>query len=545
MAADQKTQKYDRQLRLWQGHGQSALENASVCLIGSSAVGTEILKNLVLPGIGRFTVVDAAKVALQDTTNNFFVTGESVGRPRAKVVTELLSELNEDADGHFVEEDLESLLQHNATFFHQFTVVLVTGLVKEEHLLALADVCWNAPRNVPLFVIKMAGFASQVSLYIREHTVVEAHPDNAKDLRLDAPWAELVAHVDAMPAFQDMDTLTYTHVPYVCILLRCLKLWQDEQGKALPATSEEKRSFRELVSSGVRHDVQDSENWDEAVANAYAVYSPSGRPSSDLQAVFDDAKCTESLSPNADLDNFWIIARAVKRFVESEGQGNCPLSGKLPDMKADTQGYIALQTIYRQRAKADAAAVKAHVASILSQLARPADSIAEAEIDAFCNNSRFVRVIRTRSLQEEQAASRADLAYCLQDPDDLFVLHVLFRAQDAFYSEHKRMPDCFSSASTTGEHPDDVDTDVPALKSCVRQVLQQMDLAAAASTASAVDDWVQEFTRASSAELHNIAALIGGITAQEVIKIITRQYTPMCSTMLFNGIKSTSTVLKL
>jgi amyloid beta precursor protein binding protein 1 len=42
--------KYDRQLRLWSSNGQAALENARLCLINASATGTEILKNLVLPG---------------------------------------------------------------------------------------------------------------------------------------------------------------------------------------------------------------------------------------------------------------------------------------------------------------------------------------------------------------------------------------------------------------------------------------------------------------------------------------------------------------
>src|SRR5579862_2105628 len=43
--------KYDRQLRLWSANGQSALESSHLLLINASATGTEILKNLVLPGL--------------------------------------------------------------------------------------------------------------------------------------------------------------------------------------------------------------------------------------------------------------------------------------------------------------------------------------------------------------------------------------------------------------------------------------------------------------------------------------------------------------
>ncbi|KAK1875031.1 NEDD8-activating enzyme E1 regulatory subunit, partial [Dissostichus eleginoides] len=65
-----KEQKYDRQLRLWGDHGQESLENAHVCLINATATGTEILKNLVLPGIGAFTIdVDGHTVSGEDVGN--------------------------------------------------------------------------------------------------------------------------------------------------------------------------------------------------------------------------------------------------------------------------------------------------------------------------------------------------------------------------------------------------------------------------------------------------------------------------------------------
>lgn len=57
-----KEKKYDRQLRLWQAHGQEALENADVLLVNTDpgVVGIETLKNLVLPGVpNKFRKGDA------------------------------------------------------------------------------------------------------------------------------------------------------------------------------------------------------------------------------------------------------------------------------------------------------------------------------------------------------------------------------------------------------------------------------------------------------------------------------------------------------
>lgn len=56
-----------------------------LCVLGSTAVGTETLKNLVLPGCGNITIVDDATVTDGDLGNNFFVTEADVGSSRAEV----------------------------------------------------------------------------------------------------------------------------------------------------------------------------------------------------------------------------------------------------------------------------------------------------------------------------------------------------------------------------------------------------------------------------------------------------------------------------
>src|SRR5580698_5718445 len=88
-----KEKKYDRQLRLWAASGQRALEESHVLLVvpdqgihgsGSSVAGIETLKNLVLPGIGGFTIADPTTVTEADLGANFFLEAQSLGKPRAK-----------------------------------------------------------------------------------------------------------------------------------------------------------------------------------------------------------------------------------------------------------------------------------------------------------------------------------------------------------------------------------------------------------------------------------------------------------------------------
>lgn len=55
----------------------------------------------------------------------------------------------------------------------------------------------------------------------------------------------------------------------------------------------------------------------------------------------------------------------------------------------------------------------------------------------------------------------------------------------------------------------------------------------------------QEVARAKGGELHNISALTGGMIAQEVIKIITKQYIPIDNTCVFDGITSRVQIFRL
>lgn len=85
-----KNVRYDRQLRLWGDHGQELLESAHVCLLNATSLGTEILKSLILPGVGSFTIIDGRSISGADVGANFFLESSSIGKSRAEVARELL-----------------------------------------------------------------------------------------------------------------------------------------------------------------------------------------------------------------------------------------------------------------------------------------------------------------------------------------------------------------------------------------------------------------------------------------------------------------------
>ncbi|XP_067905163.1 NEDD8-activating enzyme E1 regulatory subunit [Heterodontus francisci] len=526
-----KEEKYDRQLRLWGDHGQEALEAAHVCLINASATGTEILKNLVLPGIGSFTIVDGSAVAGEDVGNNFFLTKNSIGKNRAQAATELLQELNSDVSGNFMEESLEQLLENDPTFFLRFNMVIATQL-SENLLLRLSTVLWNA--DVPLLVCRTYGLVGYMRLAVKEHPVVESHPDNAlEDLRLDSPFLQLKNHIQAYD-LDKMDKKDHSHTPWIIVVAKYLEKWCKEHNSQLPKTYKEKEAFRELIRQGLlKKDngaPEDEENFDEAIKNVNTALNPTKIPSN-VQELFKDERCTNINSQSAP---FWILTRAVKQFVEKEGLGSLPVRGTIPDMIADSTRFIRLQNVYREKAKEDASVINDYVTEILESIGRPPETISEKDIWLFCRNAAFLRLVRCRSLAEEfnaETTNRDQIASCMENLDSEMVLYIMLRAVNCFHRQHGRYP---------GVYNNQVEEDIGKLKSCVVSLLQEWGV-----SVSVKDDYIHEFCRYGASEPHAVASFLGGAAAQEAIKIITRQFVPFNNTFIYNAMLQTSITVQM
>jgi len=532
-----KNNKYDRQLRLWGDHGQCALENAKVCLINATATGTEILKNLILPGIGSFTIVDGHKVMGEDVGNNFFLTKDCIGKSRAQTTTELLSELNDDVCGDFLEESVSDLLQKNPKFFTSFTVVIATQL-EENTLLNLGKILWE--KNVPLMVCRCYGTIGYLRLVLQEHTVIEAHPDsNHEDLRLDKPFQALKDFCDSLD-LDSMNKKDHSHTPWLVLIYKFLQVWQQENNGRFPSNYKEKNALKDLIKKGKRTNEEgipeDEENFDEALKNVNSSLHGTRIPS-DIQSLFNDPKC---LDVNSESKIFWMLVKALKQFTENEGNGLLPVRGVIPDMTADSERYISLQNVYKEKAATDAMAVTEHLHTLLQQLGRP-ETVTETEIKQFCKNSAFLTLVRCRRLEEEYNSETANLQElgrhvieedeeCSAEGDET-VLYIMLRAADRFFSEYNRYPGAFTS---------EVEADIPKLKTCTNKLLHEWGF-----SSTVKDDFIQEMCRYGASELHTVSAFMGGVAAQEVIKVVTGQFVPINNTFIYNAQKQTSTTLKL
>lgn len=526
-APSEKATRYDRQLRLWGDHGQTALERAHVCLINVSATGTEILKNLVLPGIRAFTIVDPKTVIEEDLGANFFLDMDSVGKGRAACAVELLVELNSQVKGFAVEEDVGSILARNPSFFKQFSVVVASEM-HQPALLELADTLWK--QSVPLLVARSHGMLGYIRLVVQEHAITESHPDNPlEDLRMDRPFPELIRFTECIDLEKLPDT-DHRQVPYPVILLHMLKRWKHDHNGQFPKNYKEKKEFKKVVDAA-RRSIEE-ENFDEAVQSVNTAISVSSIPSN-VQKVLEDPLCLEVTKESS---NFWVLAGALREFVGNEGGGLLPVRGSIPDMFSSSDKYIGLQRLYQARASADAEVVLCHARTLLDKLGRPLDSISEQDVAMFCRHSAFLRVVRTHSLHQEHDPETANVnaldAY-LDDSGSIVAYYVLLRAAERFHLAFKRIP---------GDTEEQFESDVAALSKFAVDTLSN-DLRLPSK--SIKPDFVREFCRSGGAELHSVAAFVGGVAGQEVIKLITRQYVPINNTFLYDAITSSSVTLQL
>ncbi|KAL7412491.1 hypothetical protein BDY24DRAFT_393087 [Mrakia frigida] len=543
---DAKTRRYDRQLRLWGASGQGGLEGARVLLINPTATGTQSLKNLVLPGIGYFEILSEKLTSPQDIGQNFFLMPGSLQKPLAEETTKFLRELNSGVAGEGKFADVAALLESDPSYFLDFTLIIAVNLpaAVEEKLSALL---WTASDptssvttpagahpDIPLILARSAGFVGLVRLQIREHTIVDTHPTSLVSLRLDQPFPALLAYANSIN-FETLDSMDHGNVPFVLIIIRALEEWRSSHDGKQPIWSgklSQKKEFIASITKTRRHG--DEENYAEAEEKAFLAAQVTKIPK-DLQDLFSDPAC-ENVTKNS--KSFFLLLRALRTFVSTTS--HLPVSASLPDMKSSTSAYVDLQSIYKAKAKEDLESIKICLAEVLKNVGLDEDAIDESEIEEFVKNAGGLKVFRGRSLGEERELdgefNKETIMSFLPDPDwnvpyipPPIVQYIAFRASDAFYALHSRYPGTPSTAN--------LEKDTSIVEGFAEDLLVSQGWVKEDELPKAVKDAVGEIVRAGASDLPTTAAYLGGVVAQEAIKLLTEQYIPLNNTAVIDLIR--------
>ncbi|EJT99632.1 hypothetical protein DACRYDRAFT_17288 [Dacryopinax primogenitus] len=534
---DEKTRRYDRQLRLWASSGQAALESARILVISGGATSTSTLKNLVLPGIGEFTILDHLPVTYADAGNNFFLHVNGIGKSRAEEAVSHLAELNDSVKGKADTRDVNAVLENEPEFFLSFTLIIAVNLSPEieDRLAQALRSGASTPRDtVPLMIVRTAGFYAMIGTQIGEHTVVDAHSETPPSLRLDNAFPALLEYARAID-LDSLDSTDFGHVPWVVLLVKALENWKQKHDGQLPKSYAEKQELKKSLEKMRRRG--DEENFDEAVAQAYRMWTPTVVPS-ETRALLSDPSVTTITSSSPSIFYFLL---ALSHFVQQHSY--LPLVPTLPDMHTTTDTYVELQNLFRAQADREMLVFEDCLKRAVEEVhetweERESLGLGRAEVKEFIRNAAGVRVFKGKKWgsvePSEIEASDQKPVTALQNELESGMLpapaavYLAFLCSADFYSAHARQP-----------QPTEADNQL--LTTYATQRLANGgwngELPETVTTA------LGEIARAQGSDIPTTAALTGGLVAQEAIKFLTRQYVPIEGTCIVDLIRSTTGTL--
>lgn len=509
-----KNTKYDRQIRLWATTGQSRLEKSHVCVIGATATGSEILKNLVLPGIGTFTIIDSAIVAEDDLSGNFFLQDDDLGSEIAPAMCKSLLDLNSDVNGHAVTQPISDLLGA-PDFWDQFAAVVLTKRLDPQVYLGLKQKLWE--KNVPLLSVATAGFYGILHIISRETTIVETHdPSKVFDLRIDCPWPELQEYADSF-VLEELDSTEHAHVPYIVIFIKALQRWKADHNDLPPQNYAEKKEFRSAYVESMARNLATETNFLEASQSIHRALQVTRIPEA-VKQLFN-APELQTLSSSTSL--FWLFVAALKEFV-AKNDNKLPLPGNLPDMTSKTSNYIRLQNIYRKKAAVDQQAFSVALSGIFHQVGLHEKDLNQDMIASFCKNSAFLYVSKGSLLQYSEPLLNELRSLCEKECENNTL---------AIYFGILALHDLLDHGAIN-----DFDSYV--------QHFSQLFLLSSSISLGVLNILKELFVHYTT-NYHNICSLMGGIGSQEVLKIVTQQYIPLDNLYVFDGVKSISDKWKI
>ena len=542
--------KYDRQTRLW-GEGQILISSSHILCLNSDSTASEILKNLILSGIGEVTIVDNTLINEKDLEINFFINNDEINKVRSEIIKKNLFELNNDVKVNHINESIESFINNPNLDINKYDILLSTNLPNSlnEKLYELAE-----KNNKRLFIIKNNGLFNMIKLYENYHGNMKLRlMDNPiSDFRLSNPWEELINYAKSFD-FEKMDDIDYTHIPYFIILIKALLIYRERKNDLFcnPKTKNEKEEFKNIIKSFIRQNVE-AENFDEAFKYSYYCNADKNNLIDyKLDFIFNTLKSNkleDLLSKSNDIMKiFFIYFTALKEYYNEKK--TLPLCGNIPDMTSSTKNFIELKKIYNSKAENDRKEMKKYIDKILLEnnfnnkenILKMINEITEDKvdfIDILNKNWPQVSLFIYPNYKEEEKGINLNEDDLDEDFKKInFIYYLLFRASEKFFEKYKRYPG-------TEEKFED---DIPKLKELllneeklfVKKPFEEID------NFDRKDDYIYEFCRMGKAYVPPCISIISSIASQEIIKMITYQFETVNNTIIYDGVAVTLSTFKI
>lgn len=194
---------YDRQIRLWGMSTQKLILKSNVLVVNLNGLGTEIMKNLLLSGIGNITVLDDHDIDVDDVNtyyNQFFIYKSNLeklgGRVKRLDIAEAnMRDMNPRCNLTTLTTDTNKKLLDKG-FLNKFDLVIITEILDNDFLCQINDI--TRELNLPIYIAQSYGLSSMVFVdYITRFSLSE----KLLDIKNDASQIEKEKNIIAKGDF--------------------------------------------------------------------------------------------------------------------------------------------------------------------------------------------------------------------------------------------------------------------------------------------------------------------------------------------------------
>ena len=503
-------ERYDRQLRLWNVHGQKDIMNSTVLFAGSDCTASEFLKTMILHGIQNVIIVDDSIVDENDIATNFFVRDSSIGKYRAEEVAGLLNELNPTTKIETIlksPNNIEFMNDDKIESMGNKVIVITCGNKSKSYLSELSDICRE--RKIVQAHIQTNGYLGVFYIDAGIHHFFEGSSCEEKpisELRIANPFKELSDFWDSID-FDKLGDIEHAHIPYCAILYKASKQLK-EKLKLQKLSFKESSLLRKEIESMERNDIDETQGlinkeecFEEALDNIPQAFNE------EIPILTKD--CFEFSDSIGEFDEpFWQLVRSTQRFYNKHGV--IPHYGGCPDMETTPAFYQKQKSIYIEKSKKD-------WLEIAEDLKERNITIDETIFERFKKNVWRIGGVKYLPIRES-ILLKPDFESIYDDSSKyLAIVQLLFIGSREFIEKYNRFP---------------VNTDED------KQVMIEMVKNLGAPNEKITEMFVEEFCRTKGDILPSVVASFSAILAEEITKIIIHQAHTVSSVVVFDGVHS-------
>ncbi|XP_066919835.1 ubiquitin-like modifier-activating enzyme 1 [Clytia hemisphaerica] len=208
---------YSRQLYVLGHEAMKKMGLSNVFISGMKGLGVEVAKNIILAGVKSVTIHDPEQCSIEDLSSQYYLSEKDIGKNRAQVSVENLSELNTYVPVTVHEGELTD------NFLTKFQVVVLTNSSLDEQL-RISDLTHK--NNQKLIVVDTKGLFGQLFCDFGEKFAV-------MDTNGEQPISNMIASVtkdkesivtcldETRHGLEDGDHVTFTEVQGMTELNGC------------------------------------------------------------------------------------------------------------------------------------------------------------------------------------------------------------------------------------------------------------------------------------------------------------------------------------